>query len=1347
MTSMKRILQWMLCLVLMLGLLPVTAQAATRKLPEKIQETAVAARVETAVSDGLEKLTLVPGGDAAPNATYLTRAQAAVQLRQAMVNRSNYVTIYVEDESSDYEAILNEVLALAMAHTGNPKEGDYLLNIFDGVGGSVERGRGFYYEYTFNLELYYLTTSAQEQQVNTAVTNILRTLNVGGQSDYRKAKAVFDWMTANISLTDLEGNDFDTAFSALVMKKTTAHGFAAAYYRLMLELGVDNRMIYGVLGDAEHAWNIVKLGKVCYNVDASRGSGYDYFLRNSEGFADYARYIEYMTTPFHTQYPMAQDDYVDGVAGTPEYYYVAGYCGDNVIWAIDRDRQLTLVGEGATDDLREANSVESFWPWKYWLDGIDTVVVEEGITTIGTALFYEMNDITAVFLPDSVTVIKSSAIGGCDSLKEVYLGDGLKRIEEYAFQNSNLESIDLPEGLEYIGDSAFSRANLKTLVIPDSVTEIGWSAFASVYTLEEVTLGTGLEKMEHAVFQHCSNLRKATLPEGMTFLPNSTFAYCSKLTEVVFPSTLEKLGWHAFAGAGFTELVLPDSLVEMDGSFYECRNLTKVTLGAGMTVIPGDAFSGCSALKTVIVPGTITAIGNDAFSGTALEDFPFAPGLLTIGDGAFSGTALKKISLPRGLQRIGSDAFRNTPITEVTIPSTVTFLGGFQGCASLKKVTMENSNVREIDSYAFYACRALEEFTIPSTVEKIGPAAFQYCSGLKEMYVPSSVTTFQSGFPGCTSLETVYLANRGSIPGYGFSGCTSLKNVYISENITWIEPKAFMDCLSLEVIHIPARVTRMSTGAFERCGALKEIYFHGNAPTLESDIFHSVTATAYYPGSNITWTEDVLGSYYGGAITWVPMHDHSYQQRVVAPGCTSVGYTLNICDACGVEYRSAFVDPTGHDVVDWEVIREATCTEPGEERRGCRNCDFGETREIPMLPHTLNSVVTEPTCTEDGFTTHTCTVCGYTYTDSTVPALGHDFCPWYYTEDPTCLEPGQERRDCARCGLKEERMALPLGHDFRDGSCTRCDYPQPTTEGLTRLSGANRYLTGFAVAEQLKVMLGMERFGAVVVAYGQNFPDALTGSYLAAVKKAPILLTEAGQDANVLAYLEQSLIPGGRVYILGGTAAVTQEFEDQAAQLGYHVIRLKGKSRYETNLAILAEAGVNTTDEVLIATGTNYADSLSASATGLPMLLVADSLTADQKAFLETTSRKFVILGGTGAVSRTVENQLNALGTAVRVKGASRYETSVEIAKRYFLTPGAAVLAYAQGFPDGLCGGPLALSIGAPLILTSNEACLAADDYVTEIPVGVVTGGTGRISDETVREIFDLPGDTPIVKP
>ena len=307
---------------------------------------------------------------------------------------------------------------------------------------------------------------------------------------------------------------------------------------------------------------------------------------------------------------------------------------------------------------------------------------------------------------------------------------------------------------------------------------------------------------------------------------------------------------------------------------------------------------------------------------------------------------------------------------------------------------------------------------------------------------------------------------------------------------------------------------------------------------------------------------------------------------------------------------------------------------------------------------------------------------------------------------------------------------------------------EPSETSVIRLAGANRYATGFAIADYLKELRGVDKFESVIVAYGQNFPDALTGSYLASVKGAPILLTEPAMDPSLLLYLYENLEEGGKVYILGGTAAVSNTIEVGAKAMGFEVERLKGKDRYGTNLEILREAGVHPADEILIATGTNYADSLSASATGLPILLVGDKLTDAQKSFLESTSKYFIILGGTGAVSAEVEAELRSLGGYVeRVKGTNRYGTSVAIAERFFRNANAAVLAYSHGFPDGLCGGPLAMEMDAPLILTSNDSFWQADDYVEGMTSGVVTGGTGRISDAVVREIFDLPSGTPIERP
>ena len=516
--------------------------------------------------------------------------------------------------------------------------------------------------------------------------------------------------------------------------------------------------------------------------------------------------------------------------------------------------------------------------------------------------------------------------------------------------------------------------------------------------------------------------------------------------------------------------------------------------------------------------------------------------------------------------------------------------------------------------------------------------------------------------------------------------------------------------------------------------------------------------------------------------------------------CSACGYTVEseahsggiatctgkaACAVCGAEYGT----PLGHAYAaaefTWaEDLSGATATV------SCSRCDEG-TEGHSVTAEAAVSVTDsgEGTCVSKSFQVYTAsvTIGGQVFTDSV--RVEGDFGAHSLTKveaaQPSCEEPGNsEYYSCSACGkyfsdaaateeVEEDSWVLdPLGHAYEDGTCTRCgdedpdgeepSEPQPTEPDPTdpepsdpaepagadviRISGRDRYQTGMAVADQLKTLLNVEQFSAVVVACGSNFPDALTGSYLASVVDAPILLTQESVDADVLAYIQENLAPGGKIYILGGTAAVSQSFEDAARGLNFQVMRLKGANRYETNLAILREAGVAGDTEILIATGKNYADSLSAAATGLPMLLVEDALTEAQIQFLEASSGNFVILGGSGAVSDDVQAQLDVLGNVTRVKGSSRYGTSVAIAQRYFDDPQAAVLAYAQGFPDGLCGGPLALAMGAPLILTSDDAYDLADTYVVNISTGVVTGGTARISDDTVRAIFDLAEDTLIPK-
>ena len=129
------------------------------------------------------------------------------------------------------------------------------------------------------------------------------------------------------------------------------------------------------------------------------------------------------------------------------------------------------------------------------------------------------------------------------------------------------------------------------------------------------------------------------------------------------------------------------------------------------------------------------------------------------------------------------------------------------------------------------------------------------------------------------------------------------------------------------------------------------------------------------------------------AVRYIKTITHEYEETVISPTCTTEGYTLLRCTACGKEEKINFVEALGHD---WET----------------------------------NSVVTPPTCTESGYTTFTCANCGGSYVDDYVDPLGHAFDAWEQTLAPTCTTYGIEESRCSRCNLAVEREIDLLGHDW-----------------------------------------------------------------------------------------------------------------------------------------------------------------------------------------------------------------------------------------------------------------------------------------------------------------------------
>ena len=332
------------------------------------------------------------------------------------------------------------------------------------------------------------------------------------------------------------------------------------------------------------------------------------------------------------------------------------------------------------------------------------------------------------------------------------------------------------------------------------------------------------------------------------------------------------------------------------------------------------------------------------------------------------------------------------------------------------------------------------------------------------------------------------------------------------------------------------------------------------------------------------------------------------------------------------------------------------------------------------------------------------------------------------------------------------------------------DIPQrinPYENTVLRLGGYSQFHTAFLIADELKDVLGIEKFSTVVITGGTSnvdalegfyFADALSGAYLANMNQAPILLScNDGfnpkyvelYNTMLVEYINANLESGGKVYILGDREMIPSSIDEGLA--GYRVVRLTGNTCYETNLAVLKEAGITADQEILVCNGTGFAGAVASSATGLPVLLVdgdSGKLTAEQAEFLASLSNSYCIVGGSDSISTAIENEISQYGNTTRLSGENRFEISLQVAERYFDKPSCALLAYPWNYADGLCCSTLAYAASAPVIFAdANDFAYAVEfTHGADITVGVVLGTEELIPDEVVRSVFAMDASAPIIQ-
>ena len=719
-----------------------------------------------------------------------------------------------------------------------------------------------------------------------------------------------------------------------------------------------------------------------------------------------------------------------------ETYLITGVCGDDLTWTLDWFGKLTISGTGDMYDF--FYSWEENTPSEWYTDDnsdIKSVVIEEGCTSIGEYAFYQANGMSEVSIPASVTEIGA-----------------------HAFDNTALTAIEVPE----------------------TVTTVGEGAFASNY-----------------------NLVSAKLPSGLTSIPASCFEYCGALNEVVWPDAATSVGDKAFYNCNLGDLVVPEGITYIGASaFGGNSDMTMLTLPTTLTELADRAFSSCWGVLDFVFTGNapvmpeatfywVTAnvwypAGNDSWTEEVMQQYG---GTLTwkamCAEHAFGEWTTIEATCETGAYETRTCSVcgwtENTEQGEplghdyvytVVEPNCATNEYGRTEitCTRCAYYSSENwvypehqyeatvhEPTCEEDGYTNYICTACGSYYTTDIIPALGHT-------VEEWSEPSEPTCTEPGVK--TGLCTT-------------CGETAVEEVTPALGHTWDEENA--------VENDDGSMTYTCTVCGETYRTEGTVLFLGdNEFTVEGNSGgKSKTFTAEENG-NLTIT--INNVVYHNSYAWDNGYTDEYWQTLGISWCFSqgfftvsingenIGYTANgdhevILNAVDVNAGDVVTVAVNHleasyydgDDVKFNMnlslvpahthnyiaeVTEPTCTEYGFTTYTCECGDSYIDEDSWTEPEHKwdDGVVTEPTCTEGGYTTFTCTACGESYVDedSYTDALGHTFGDWSVITEPTCTEDGMMSRSC-HCGETETTAMEALGHDFINGECSRCDAEKEAT--------------------------------------------------------------------------------------------------------------------------------------------------------------------------------------------------------------------------------------------------------------------------------------------------------------
>ena len=604
---------------------------------------------------------------------------------------------------------------------------------------------------------------------------------------------------------------------------------------------------------------------------------------------------------------------IQAIGGDTPCTPISGTCGGNLTWELSCDSVLTIRGTGAIANFNSTSDN----PWYAYRNAIKSVIIENGVTSIGKAAFYECSSLATIELPNSITSIGSWAFESCYSLTSMTIPVNVTSVGDYAFENcSGLTSVTMGNNVTSIGYGAFGNCSgLTSLTIGSGVTSIGNFAFYNCSSLTSVTnYATTPQTISSNVFGNV-NISACTL-----YVPAGSLAAYRTATVWKDFGTIQAIGSDTpctpisgTCGGNLTWKLSCDSVLTISGTgamadfnsasdipWYEHRDAIKsIVISKGVTSIAGNAFQKCTNLTSVTIPTSVTSIGQVAFyECTALTSVKIPGSVTSIGMGAFTYcSGLTSVTIPNDVRTIGQGAFGYcTGLRSVTIGSGITSIeqGLFGNCTALTSVTIPN-NVTSIGQVAFFECTSLTSVSIPNSVTSIGQGAFGYCSSLTSVTIPSSLTTIE--------LET-------------FEYCSSLTSIVIPDGVTSIGEWAFQSCTSLTSVTIPSSVTSISDEVFSGCTALISVTNYATTPqTIDEYVFDNVNISActlHVPAESVTtYKKATVWKNFGNIL---PIDSSVQADTITVAQALEIGAGLEVGASTDNQYTirgyvSAIIDP------------------------------------------------------------------------------------------------------------------------------------------------------------------------------------------------------------------------------------------------------------------------------------------------------------------------------------------------------------------------------------------------------------------------------------------------------